>query len=385
METTIDIAKKSGPLVSDITGIHDTEVIEDSSELDDLPIPHDYDISSFGADFPVESLVNRLNRGDVIIPSFGSYSSDNGEFSGVQRNNVWTKERSDRFIESLLLGLPVPGIFLVRNKEQQLLVLDGQQRLRSLQKFYENSGNSKLYKLGNKVHLDFAGKTYETLDIGDRRRLDDSLIHATVVKQDRPTDDQSSIYDIFERLNTGGMNLYPQEIRIALYHGEFAQLLLDLNENEDWRLLYGRKSNRLKDLEMILRFFAFYYSGDVYKKPMKDFLNKYMSRNRHLTHQSKDELTDIFEKTTSMLRNSVGREAFRPEGALNAAVVESVMTGIAKRLQLGPITHCNHIKPRLQELFSDNEFIASVKTGTSEENKIITRHQLSLHSFSNIE
>ena len=120
---------------------------------------------------------------------------------GFNVSMFWPKPKADKFIESLLLGLPVPGIFLVREKTGRLLVLDGHQRLHTLHKYYEGVINGKEYRLGN-VQQRFKNKRFKDLDTEDRRRLDDSIIHATVVRQDEPTEDQSSIYIIFERLNT---------------------------------------------------------------------------------------------------------------------------------------------------------------------------------------
>ena len=111
--------------------------------------------------------------------------------------------------------------------------------------YYQGVINGKEYSLAS-VQDRFVGKRYKDLDTEDRRRLDDSIIHATVVRQDEPSEDQSSIYVIFERLNTGGVNLQPQEIRVALYHGEFVRVLQDLNDNTAWRILYGAKSQASK-------------------------------------------------------------------------------------------------------------------------------------------
>jgi len=331
----------------------------------------------------VDALVRRMNDGDIVIPTFGFSVNDSNNIQGFQRNYVWTKPKSDRFIESLLIGLPVPGIFLVRDTENKLLVLDGQQRLRTLQKFYKSSKGQEKYKLGN-VHSQFKDKSYQELDPSDRRRLDDSIIHATIVRQDKPTDDQSSIYDIFERLNTGGVNLRPQEIRVALYHGKFVQLLIQLNHDVSWRTLYGNPSNRLKDLEMILRFFAFYYNGDKYSRPMKKFLNEYMGENRDLSRQCEEELKSLFTETVSFLNNNVGKSAFRPEGSLNAAVMDSVMTGLAKRLQRGDIREIDSVQHEINELFKDENYLLAVKTGTSNEEKVRRRHKLACEIFSKI-
>src|SRR5438876_1922729 len=159
------------------------------------------------------------------------------------------------FIESLLLCLPVPGIFLVSDVDGRLLDLDGQQRLRTLQEFMGGVVRGREFRLVE-VQDQLKGKTYKTLDDEDKRRLRNSIIHATIVRQDQPTDDQSSIYMVFERLNSGGTALQPQEIRVALYTGPLIDLVRDLNHVSEWRELYGPPSKRMKDQEMIIRFFA---------------------------------------------------------------------------------------------------------------------------------
>ncbi len=280
--------------------------------------------------------------------------------------------------------MPVPSIFLVQDEGKRLLVLDGQQRLLTLLKYYGSGETQSKIRLGMNVHLYYRGKGYHDLYDSDRRRLDDSLIHAIVVKQLKPKGDQSSVYDIFERLNTGGTNLYPQEIRSALYHGKLADLLPKLNNDTNWRSLYGNKSTRLKDLEMILRFFAFYYDGSSYNKPMKDFLNKYMSKNRNLECQSEEELKNLFEKTTRFVNQNLGRKAFRPFGVLNASVLDSVMTSIAKRIEEHHVSDPSLVKNKLNDLLSDHDFLEAVKAGTSDESKVQTRMQLASKMFETI-
>ena len=145
--------------------------IEDNSQ--DEVIPFKYAITSYGADFPVDGLVKRISAGDIEIPSF-------------QRSYVWNPKQASRFIESLLLGLPVPGVFLSKEQgTQKLLVIDGQQRLRTLQYFYAGryQQSDKVFALKG-VQSKFNGLTYAQLKDEDRRRLHDSIIHATIVKQD---------------------------------------------------------------------------------------------------------------------------------------------------------------------------------------------------------
>lgn len=310
----------------------DEDVLVDDVKADEEAISTKYSITAYGADFTVDNIVARLNRGDIIIPTFDSHVPQEGSsVAGFQRKQVWRKPQRDRFIESLLLGFPVPGIFLVGEPNHTYLVLDGQQRLRTLQEYCNEDGSGPT--LGS-VHQDFSGKTYSDLFPTDRRRLDNSLIHATIVREDAPTEDKAGIYQIFERLNTGGTQLNPQEIRVALYGGDLMRLLSDLNRNEDWRLVYGlAESKRLKDQELILRSLAMYEDGESYRAPMKTFLSNYMSKNQNPPAGRLALLGSVFQKTVSEISTWIGQEAFRlQEGRLNAAVLESVFVGVAHRL-----------------------------------------------------
>lgn len=362
--------------------------IEDDEPVDDLDealevIPYVYSITAYGADYPVDSLVKRIDSGDIVVPRFSWEPDQGSEIVGFQREYVWPRTKADRFIESLLLGLPVPGIFLVKEPSGRLLVLDGHQRLYSLHAYYQGVIRGVEYRL-DAVQERFQGKRYRDLDVEDRRRLDDSIIHATVIRQDEPTEDQSSIYMIFERLNTGGVNLQPQEIRVALYHGELVRVLRTLNDDPEWRALYGKKSNRLKDLEMILRFFAFFYHSAAYRRPMKDFLNRYMASNRNLQRQTEEDLRKAFVNTVSVLREAVGARAFRPIRAVNAAVIDSVMTGLARRMVKGPVRDKKHLKEKYDALLKNKEYRSAVETGTSQETNVETRLRLATEAFADV-
>jgi Protein of unknown function DUF262 len=377
------VAKKNALYEFQTTRRDEEEPVDDLDPAEEV-IPFTYSITSYGADYPVDSLVKRIENQDIIVPTFGRQPSEESDIVGFQREYVWPRPKADRFIESLLLGLPVPGIFLVKEPSGVLLVLDGHQRLYTLRAFYEGVIHGQEYRLAN-VQERFQGKRYKELDTEDRRRLDDSIIHATIVRQDEPTEDQSSIYVIFERLNTGGVNLQPQEIRVALYHGEFVRVLRELNDVDKWRALYGRKSRRLKDMELILRFFAFFYYADKYQSPMKDFLNRYMATNQRLERQSETEIKEIFCQTTSILCEAIGQRAFRPRTVVNAAVVDSVMTGVATRLAAqGPIHNKRQFKERYEKLLKSKDYLAAVESGTSQEANVATRLRLAKQAFADV-
>jgi uncharacterized protein DUF262 len=361
---------------------NEEEPVDDLDPADEV-IPFTYSITSYGADYPVDSLIKRIENKDIIVPTFGQQLTKDSEIVGFQRDYVWPRPKADRFIESLLLGLPVPGIFLVKELSGVLLVLDGHQRLYTLHAFYEGVIHKAEYRLAN-VQERFEGKRYKDLDIEDRRRLDDSIIHATIVRQDEPKEDQSSIYVIFERLNAGGVNLQPQEVRVALYHGEFVRVLRELNDMDKWRALYGTKSRRLKDMELILRFFAFFYYAGEYQSPMKDFLNRYMATNRRLERQGETELKSIFEQTTAILCEVIGQRAFRPRTAVNAAVVDSLMTGVATRLEKGPILDKQQFKEKYDSLIKNKDYTSAVESGTSQEANVTTRLKLAKQAFATV-
>ncbi len=147
------------------------EVVDDLDEAAEV-MPFTYTITAYGADYPVDSIVKRIGTKDIVVPRFSWNPEEDTAIVGFQREYVWPRPKADRFIESLLLGLPVPGIFLVKEQSGRLLVLDGHQRLYTLQAFCQGIINGKEYRLGD-VQERFAGKLYKDLDVEDRRRLDD--------------------------------------------------------------------------------------------------------------------------------------------------------------------------------------------------------------------
>jgi hypothetical protein len=356
------------------------EELEDQAEKDledtDEVLPFNYSITSYGADYPTDGLVKRLNRGDIYVPPF-------------QRGYVWKLKEASRFIESLLLGLPVPGIFLSKETEtQKLLVIDGQQRLRTIQYFY----NCVFEPTKQEFALDgispqFNGKTYNSLSEEDRRRLDDSIIPATVIKQDEPSEDQDSIYQIFERLNTGGIKLQAQEIRACIYHGDFNDLIKELNNYPEWRKIYGSVDPRMKDQELILRFLALHFSNGNYVKPMKHFLNSFMGKNQHLKVYSAQDISSIFTDTVELIANSIGNNAFRlKSNRINAAIFDAVMVGLAVRLNKGSINDENDVLLSYKALLQNPQFLdASVNTArTTETANVQSRLDEAIKAFAGL-
>ena len=351
---------------------HVDEVEVEDDERDETVGMPQFAISGYGADYDVEGIVKRLNRGDIEVPDF-------------QRNFVWPQIRSSRFIESLLMGLPVPGVFLYRETEsQKLLIIDGHQRLMTLQYFYRGKFGvvGKPFMLKG-LETKFDGLMYGDLLDEDRRRLDDSIIHATVIRQDLPDDYGSSQYFIFERLNTGATTLAAQEIRSAAYRGAFNDLLEELNKNVAWRKLYGGESARKRDEELLLRFFALFFRSDEYASPMKSFLNRFMKQNQHLDNYTADEIRALFESTVTTILEKIGDRAFKRVRTVNAALLDSLMIGIARRLRDGPVE--SDLKEQYQLLRSNDAFESAISSSTADTEKVRERIRIAYEAFQNVD
>jgi Protein of unknown function DUF262 len=366
----------------------EVEEVEDEENILDVDPQQEvlsvtYDITSYGADYPVDGLVKRLEQGDIVVPSFDPTYDEGDEIEGFQRRFVWSRPQMDKFVESLLLGLPVPGIFLVRNQANKLLILDGQQRLGTLRAFYHGIYDGREYLLKH-VQAPFRGKSYKTLEDEDRRRLDDSIIHATVLRQDFPANSQDAVYSIFERLNTGGSPLQPQEIRIALFNGPFLRVIADLNDDRNWRELYGSKSPRFKDHELILRVLAMFENSSEYSRPVKGFLNNYLMKNRQRSEDEASELSGLFRGATEVIVNHIGSKAFRPVRPLNAAVLDSVMVGIMRRLQTGPIENDSALAGAYALLIKDEGYLGATTSSTAAEDSVNRRLQLATDAFTSV-
>ena len=355
----------------------DVAILDETVENEEVA-KVEYDITSYGADYDVEGLVRRLERENIIVPDF-------------QRDYVWSLAEASRFVESLLLGLPVPGIFLAREPEtERLLVIDGQQRLKTLQFFYNGVFNvngedstRKVFQL-TKVQPYFEGKTFEDMEVRDQERLNNSILHATIVKQEQPRDDNTSIYHIFERLNTAGRKLTPQQIRVVVYHGPFIELLKHLNENAAWRAIFGKKNRLLKDQELILRFLALFYNGSDYRSPMKEFLNIFAGKNREKSNDNLAEFENLFIGTIDKVYEAFGNRAFRLEKVLNAAVFDSVMVGVAHRILNESQIGVDSLRQAYRDLLQREDFLQAVTKATANERSVEDRLNIATEVFAGV-
>ena len=363
---------------------NEQERILQEIEIEDSAIEENdsvyFSISSFGADYTVDGLIKRLDKKQIIVPKF-------------QRRYVWDIKKASRFIESLIIGLPVPGIFLSRDALEigqdnvvvsgvntPHLIIDGQQRLLSLQMFYKGVFGEKKFRLTG-VCPELDGKAYDELSPDDQGRLDDAIIHATIIKQEAPDRDNSSIYMVFERLNTGGMLLQPQEIRACIYHGAFNELLNDLINTPAWRSLFKKENPRMKEQELILRFFALFYGYTEYKKGLKHWLNSFMFKNKDLRLFGADSLKPLFEKSINLIVAAKGNDAFRRGTAINAALFDSMMIGVAKRLEVSEMS-VDECREKYDSLMADADYIDNSTYSTADEKPLKERIRIAIEKFS---
>lgn len=331
-------------------------------------------ITYSGTDFDVEGLVRRLDRGDIAIPSFG-HGDLSLEAAGFQRSFVWRRPQMDRFIESLLLGFPIPGIILVQQQDKRYLVLDGQQRLRTLAAFYSGVHAGIEFSLQNVADA-FRGLTYKTLGPQLRRQLDNTFIQATIVKTDGTRESLEAVYQVFERLNSGGTQLTPHEIRIALYPGDMVDFLAKLNDIPSWRKLYGPKSPRVRDQELVLRIIALYVDSDAYTRPLKKFLNDFLGAHRNLERLNTTQLRGLFTRAADILYQAGGRRALRfQSNQVNTALAEALFVGLMRRLnrrgKKAPAS--TSVSTVVSTLGENPKLTASISGSTANEENLNTR------------
>ncbi len=298
-----------------------------SEDEDYLSAPADYRVAAYPADFTLEVLHNKWGIDDLEIPQF-------------QRAFAWRQVQASKLIESFLVGLPVPPVFVYRDSDSERhMVIDGQQRLKSIFYFFdgyfgeEEHGSKKVFRLtGLSPDSPFSGKRFEELREGDQKRLRNAVLRLFVVHQLDP-DDDTSMYHMFERLNTGGTLLTNQEIRNCIYEGSFSKSLNDLNRFPKWRQILGKEQpdSRRRDIELMVRFFAM-RDPSGYRKPMKDFLSRFMEKNRNASDAAINEGGDLFRATCIDVIDGLGQKPFHFKSGINAVATDSVMTAFPHRV-----------------------------------------------------
>src|SRR3990172_3109289 len=222
-------------------------------------------IFSDKGDPEIDSLYKKFKKGKLDIqPQF-------------QRQYVWDNVKASRLIESIFLDIPLPIIYLSEEEDGKTYVIDGQQRLTSLFGFIDGKHpDGKPFKLvKTSVFPALIGKTFRELPDDLQEKITCYKVRIITFLKDSA---QNLKYEIFERLNSGSVSLNDQELRNCIFRGTYNEFLKELSDDPDFRFLLGiqRPDKRMKDVELVLRFAAFYHSTYLnYKSPMKNFLNQY--------------------------------------------------------------------------------------------------------------
>lgn len=324
---------------------------------DEESTPPEYQITTYPADYTLEVLHRKWISREILVPDF-------------QRLYVWKRSQASKLIESFLVGLPVPAVFFyVERHSNKYIVIDGQQRLKSiffyLDGYYEDDGSaarSEFRLMGINRDSRYYNKAFDDLTEEDRRKLNDSVLRAFIVQQLNP-DDDTSMYHIFERLNTGGTLLANQEIRNCVYQGNLSNFLDEINKFEAWRDILGksREDSRKKDVELLLRFLAL-RDASGYDSPMKDFLSRFMKKHKDASEERLQGSRELFTRTCEAVIANLGEKPFHVRsGLMNAAVFDSVMTAFSRHLDSIP----EDIRERYRNLVDSEEFEKNTRSSTT--------------------
>lgn len=366
-----------------------------AEEADDVQI-EEYNITAAPNDFNVLTIYSFLESGAVRIPGF-------------QRNYVWDLGRASKLIESLILGLPVPQVFLYEEGRNRFLVIDGQQRLMSIyyfvkQRFPRKDKRTELRSIFDAegripdqvLHDDtffenfrlklpeslphhpnrFKGLSYATLGVF-KIQFELRTIRNVIIKQNSPQNDDSSMFEVFNRLNTGGINLKPQEIRMSMYHSPFYEMLYRVNSSPKWRrmLAIQEPDLHMKDVEIILRGFAMLIDGDNYSPSMVRFLNQFSRQCQTHSAEQNSFLSDLFESFLDACA-ALPEDAFlnRKNRRFNVALYEAAFASLCdtafreRRRIVGAAS-----ADRLSRLQDDEVFLAATIEGTTQTKNVKNR------------
>lgn len=357
----------------------------------------EYEISAAPNDFNILTILSFLESGRVKVPAF-------------QRNFVWDIKQSSRLIESIIIGLPIPQIFLFEEAKNNFLVIDGQQRLLSiyyfmkrrfprkdkrvqLREIFDKQGtlpedvlydNEYFTDFNLSLKIDGApanplhDKNYNTL--GDlKNQFDLRTIRNVIIKQNLPPEDASSKYEIFNRLNSGGVNLWPQEIRASLYHSAFYSMLYKINATAQWRRFTGLSAADLhmKDVEILLRGFSLLFFGDQYRPSMTRFLNEASRRFQSFPEDDVKYLETLFDSFIASCSDLPDKAFYGNTGTFTISIYDAVFAAICGvPMRKKELVSLKVDIERLSALKGDTGFVESSQSRTTGKGNVKKRLEL---------
>jgi uncharacterized protein with ParB-like and HNH nuclease domain len=264
------------------------------------------------ARYPLDSIETMLdNKKYILDPEY-------------QRRKRWNNTRKSKLIESFIMNVPIPPIFLYEIDYSIYEVMDGQQRLTAIYDFYKG----KFELEGLEYWQELEGRNYQNLPEQVRRGIDRRYLSSIILLQETAKSQKEAEYlkqIVFERLNSGGEQLTPQETRNALQNGKFNQLCIKLSKNEYFRkmwnfplesegeknLLENESYKKMEDVELVLRFFA-YRHCDKLKSSVDKFLDEYLKQANSYPDETMNKLENLFNETINLIYQILENSAFIP-------------------------------------------------------------------------
>lgn len=328
-----------------------------------FPLPDEIDIRE--DHLTIFELNRKMQSKNIIL---------NPEF---QRNLVWKSEQKCRFIESIIMGIPLPPFYVYHDLSGKYIMVDGLQRSSTIASFLNDGfALEELQVLPNLNGLKFSElKTLQT-------RLEDKNLLVYVIKPSVPGE---VLYDIFNRINTGGTQLTRQEIRNCIFIGNSTALLKKLSEKSVFRKAIdgGISPTRMKDREAVLRYLAFTllpYETD-YNNDMDEFLGRAMRLINQLSSAEISVIEDKFDKVMTHAYRVFGTSSFRiptdySRGRVNIALFEVISYFFYKNEAKEGEYEAEQFKENLHKLFQDIKFIDAIRFSTGDKNRVLRRFSM---------
>ncbi len=375
---------------------YDAEHLEDEFEDTD-----DQDLDDFSGS---EKNIYFKTPQRLVKDLYTSYKDGDLETTPYfQRGYVWDKTKASRLIESIIMGVPIPIIYTAEEQDGTQIVIDGQQRLKSIFGFIDGKfpKNEKDFTLsGLKIKTDYNGYTFKELDKADKNVINTYNLSLITITKDS---DKDIRFEIFERLNTGSMKLNDQEIRNCIYRGSYNEFLKELADDSDFQYILhspGLKE-RMRDIELVLRYFTFKRNTHLnYKPSMKQFLNHEIVAFQNLSDDDKKNMQKDFKKAVQSTKTVFGNHAFRsfrnglsndPNGnweerKINKGLFDIVMFGFTRYEKNEIIPKADAIREELLWLMThDDVFINSIGgSGTDAKIKTEQKFEIWLQHLKNL-
>ncbi len=364
----------------------DNEIEPD--EIENL-LPGKRKIYTEQGDVEIASLLGKFQRGRLNVqPEY-------------QRQFVWDKVKSSRLVESALLDIPLPVVYLSEEKDGKENVIDGQQRLTSFFSFI----NGKLpdgsdFKLtGLNVFGELNGKKYSELSDELQDKISYYKLRTIKFKKESDNDLQ---FEIFARLNTGSVPLNDQELRNCVFRGKFNKVLKELAEDPDFQYLLGLTvpDKRMKDREFVLRFASFHFNTYLnYKAPIKNFLNHTMEKYQDISNAEELNLRAAFKNTVQIIKSLLDKNAFKrfyrgddknkngkwETQRFNVSLFDILMYSFAREDKNTVYQNLDRIREALIDLMTNDQvFIESIELSTSSVKAVTNRFdkwRMALHQI----